>query len=1386
MASYRPGVKTNFERRGLSKSPSLQNVYTAGISARQERGVFMNSPLSRTLSSSDIHSLSSGNARQSYSTTGRSGRRNTLSVPCRGGQHGREAVRLNTTDTKIVQDAKNLGYSQRVGMKSSFNLHRQVFEQNSRNLEHPPCMSAPCSPRDSFVTSQNLFGFPPPKSAPCSPRGSVSSMHSGSGSLSPSSTVVFNHPETNPFHDGYKKRWGSTTLDTTYGIYASNLERHDSNNDITTDRRWSDETTDSNPTKNNSAARGIYASNLKESDHASSSQSDGSSASSQPNIFGNCIYSSVSKQHDSFANSNRGPIVVLPSASTVHLTPQGYQSGHIIDDGSNNTGVYFNLAQPPSKTNISRPYFQPNYFEENRMQTHSIDLANPAPMDSRCLADSTGISSGGPIGFQRSGNLETFGTDSSFFQTSGNQSDSTEQINAKETANFLFQKHFGNRRGIVGSGVSDKVAPNFVNTENSQIGEMRQNPTSNASEEQFQMGESSYRAPAANSRNLSSNLGAFDAIQSMPLPNKYTASITQQAQSQLTRGYVQGHPSLGTEEEIRSNFNQSNQLQNSSDNFSPKHLQERQVALNTSQIYSSSLQTTAGNPSPPIVGFQQRNSCSPEPLIAIHHLAVPSSNPRPDTADVPAMVCDDTDERNPFQQISPRRRSSTDVAASTFLPISTNKFECMGRKTSLTRSTSCSDVRLRSAGDDPERTGQPSWRRSMALRRIPSFEEFRTMRAIALGERNNNVATKKDGNIVGKEDPSDHKNDLNNKGYFHTSDSARNTVKYNSSNKGNQNFAGTSSFGTANNPVIQDLLVKYGLDKSPRSSPLKLHQNSSKRPDSEDSHSPTTNNDDKKTKTQDATDTKQRLLNILDDFLAVRTKHKTLSSSASMYNLKPSDTFEYQRRPSLPTASFEEPNSEDATDDCVVHNDSIDMKIAKGSPGEVLNPNDSKVSAYGTKELASPRNQHRKVERCKNPTLVVSSPNSDSCFKTAKHQNTKNNSCSNIHDRSNRIEKKNYSENPKQVSKMKITANKYECEDTQLRVSEALSEQTVKNSAVDLRPIVTGVKQSDGRGISSEVEPKEGEESRRVSENARDVTLRHREALGLQVGKSGKKARNERRKSFKQALQNKKNEKTSEQVENDESSNVQQRVVINGPIKADHSVEVKPPCAEQKYLKHIRRMNRRTSSLLSLTDDLCDDLNEFEAENGIRGESLSDCNENYSGTDRAVDRDDGFLNVDSEFPKDLRASRTESSSSLLSRGSSFHSNFSADSGSVQLDFEESDEEDDLFYMSEPQDTDQKSESDIHRNDSGLGDEIGVGDRIKKRWQDLGHMSSRQSMVVASWRELASKNDKRLEDGRELANETDKQKLQQKSERKTSRGRRISREKQPNAVRFPLN
>jgi hypothetical protein len=476
-----------------------------------------------------------------------------------------------------------------------------------------------------------------------------------------------------------------------------------------------------------------------------------------------------------------------------------------------------------------------------------------------------------------------------------------------------------------------------------------------------------------------------------------------------------------------------------------------------------------------------------------------------------------------------------------------------------------------------------------------------------------------------------------------------------------------------------------------------------------------------------------------------------------MYDIKAADSSRHRR------LSLREENPSNSSRDCSkLECKTISLKQATGSPNSKNN------GCEFTSEFADRKHG--------SPTLVISSPNSKSHEDTNSLANlSKTQSNSKGNDRkssSERSRRKSKRTSDKQGS----TSDVKESENRDTSRAETMVKNSVEKADND-------VHQSDESVVSSStavVDTRERDGCRRVSEKARNMARKHRESLEL-VKKSGKKARKERRRSFTQAMQSKNKENTSsEQKENGEK----QPLLKCAPVKGDHSVEVVSESPEQKDIKYLRLKNRRTSSLLSLTDDLSGNLDGFDGGDDAflsRHESLTEFKE--SNSDQEISRGDSFLSVDTDCLRRPHASRTESSSSLLSRHSSFHSNFSADSGSVQLDFEDSDDE--LFYLAEPRETDQKSETEIQRNDSGLGDEIGVGSRTTKRWKDLAHASSRQSTIVASWRELSAGREARVEEEQEVvkAEGHEEEQQQRKQERKVSRDRRISRQREPNAVRF---
>lgn len=1408
MASFRSRIRSTPSKH-FSKSPSLQNVYTADMSARQERGVFMNSSLSRTHSTSDLHSYSSSRTRQNLSdfNRGHSGRRSTLGVFC-SAQHRPDIEILRGNDTAGKQYTSNLGYSPRVEAKSSSNLHRQVFQQNSRNLNRPPCLSAPISPRNSLGSTRSLV-YPSHNSAPPSPQGSVIAVHSGTpvNLQPPSEDDVFDEPETNPLHEEYKKRWGNAAIDAAYGIYSSQLiSRNDSNNNNTTPSVTN--------AQKNISAYGIYS---RDNEHARTSRtSDGLVVSRQSST--DSVFSPGLRHNGHNIVPDKGELINLGQSSTytAEMTQQGSQvSYYSVDGNSVNTETYNSSRNSPNNMSAGRSYCQPdldeiqNNFTRAQSQQNIDNLGtrgqiyvsnpqrspgNPNIMNSLETRDwlegiphrqkeiqedpprrgrgnfdtcnkvessqfqypSTNVPSASSIRLQQPThipnlqnseqlqhqkgrvNLETSnGIYSSFFQTSSNNNNSyPEQSSPKETANILFQKHFRRRRGSYDSEISAQRS-NSGNNENnvtrSFIDKPFQEPQRQTVSELSYFGQNTYDTPVPNSKSL---MTTNNTIPSVQLPDEYVETKSDQEQLQINRSSLYGYSDYPKVEQ-RNRFNEPVHLQNVSSSFTHEQLQEGIVSGDTRDMFPCNSQITANNLVPQNMVFQKRNSRSPEPIVAVH----PSG-----------MLSGDGNEFARFQGQSHRRRSSSDVASLASLPLSSNEVESPAKKASLSRSLSYSNVGegFGNVKNNWTNTGQLSPRRSSALRPVPSFEEFRTMRAlskVAYGERNDSETGQK-GN-TSKENSKD--NNKSNK------DSNYNDSTFTSNNS----IPETTTTSLTSNPVIRDLLVKYGLDKS---SALKLNQHQKTGPDAKPNNSPTLSDFNGRSSTSDTNDTKERLFNILDDFLAVRTKQKSLNTSCSMYNLKSVSSSREQRRPSLPTDLVEDDRANNPNECSELENKSLSLKIVRDSHTNVSNQTD------------------KKSEKCTSPTVVISRPNIEDSYEHINYKNTNISNQSKIHNKE--IVKKSSSDRPQRKYKKANIAEKNLSEEDKQSENRASSLNKLERG--NSLKVSSGAKKQSHEGTvsaSSEVKPRRREGSRRVSEQTR----KHRESLEL-VRRSGKKARKERRKSFTQALQDKTKESSLELDNNagqDSRTNDTQSVSKSGPMKGDHTVDIESVSVEKKDARYLRLKNRRTSSLLSLTDD----LGEFEEEDSFlnRSESLSELNGEDSNQNQEIIQKDSILSVDTDFLTGRRASRSESRSSLLSRCSSFHSNFSADSGSIQLDFEDSDEDDELFYLPQPREAPQKSETEIQRNDSGLGDEIGVGTRAKKRWQDAGHMSSRQSLIIASWRESAAKKDDRFEGDRGRVeaggeNEGHNEIGQRKQERKLSRERRISREKQPNAVR----
>ena len=1319
MASHRSRLNSAPSKH-LSKSPSLQNVYTAGMSARQERGVFMHPSLSRTRSTSDLHSSSSSSKRSlSDFSRGHSGRRSTLSVPC-GGQNRPDMERLRGNDATSEQDARNLCYSLRAQAKSSSNLHRQLFQQNSRSSNRPPCLSAPTSPRNSLGSTQSL-GFHPHSSAPTSPQGSIVAVFSDTAlNLQPlNEDDVFNEPETNPFHEEYRKRWGNATIDTAYGIYSLQLNsRKDGNNNNPTHAA-------TNPQKN-ASAYGIYSRDFKDNAHAKLCRtSDGLAVSSRSNTNGGFSHVLRQSGHNGVPQIDEVPLNSGQSSSyTTEMTHQGSQvSYYRVDSNSDNTGTNNSSRNLPNST--SRSHCQPDAIQNSSAQaqsqqnietlTHSLTLLNTKQLQNQ----------------KSSANLETSDRiHSSFFQTSSNnQSDSPKESSAKETANILFEKHFRCRRDSFDSEISNKRSPNSGNSENNvtrlSIDKPVQEPQTFI--EQSYIGKNTRVIPVTN---LISSMTTNNTIPSAQLPNECVKTKSCDEHLQSIRSSIYGYSKV----EQGNNFDEPLRLQNFSSSFTHEQVEVRAECGDTRDMFSCNSQTAANNLVSENTVFQKRNSCLPESVVAVH----PSINPPENNTFKSEQLSGDGDEFSRFQKQSHRRRSSSASLASSSM--STSKVEAHAGKTPLSRSFSYSNVGDGNVKTNRVNTGPVSPRRSSALRRVPSFEEFRTMRALnkmAYGEQDDGETGQKCASTG-------------------TGNSNRN-------NHNDSTFTINNTSSLCSNTVIRDLLVKYGLDKT---STLKKNQHPKTGPDANESNSPTPSNHNERPNASDTNDTKQRLFNILDDFVAVRTKQKTLSTSSSMCNLKSASSSRERRRSSLPGELEEDNRSDDLQKECfILENKNLYLQTARDSR--------TKVSCL----------TDNKPEKCTSPIVVISSPNFEDSYESIDCKNTDISNQPKMHSNSKGTDKKKFSERSQRKHKKAtiLEKNLSEVKQSEKRTPNEFTGENSREESGTTKESSTS--REDMLPLSSDVKTKKREESRRVSEQAR----KHRESLEL-VRKSGKKARKERRKSFQQALQNETKESGMELDGNgvqDGTTNGAQSVSKSAPMKCDHTVDIECTSVEKKEAMYLRLQNRRTSSLLSLTDD----LGEEEDSLPNRRESLSEFNEGDS-QDQEITGADSFLSVDTEFPTGMRASRRESRSSLLSRCSSFHSNLSADSGSIQLDFEDSDEDDELFYPSQPRETPEKTDTEIQRNDSGLGDEIGVGNRAKKRWQDVGYMSSRQSMIIASWRESVAKKADKLEEGQEPVkvekeDEGSNEIGQQKQRRKISREQRISREKQPNAVRLLL-
>ena len=217
-----------------------------------------------------------------------------------------------------------------------------------RNFDRPPCLSAPVSPRNSADSLH--FVCAPSSSAPSSPKGSVGSIDA---SLRSSSTaLVFKVPETNPFHEEYKKRWGSASLDTAYGIYSSNL-----NNNVIVPGK-----PDEMVATNNPVVYGIYNSGTRENIYGViPCSNDGTVDSKQQSTcqHASALYSPGLRENGTVSDKSDMPL----NSEQVNTYPttvpgQGYQTRYSVDVNPSNSAMCHVSRNSPNDTCTVRPYFR--------------------------------------------------------------------------------------------------------------------------------------------------------------------------------------------------------------------------------------------------------------------------------------------------------------------------------------------------------------------------------------------------------------------------------------------------------------------------------------------------------------------------------------------------------------------------------------------------------------------------------------------------------------------------------------------------------------------------------------------------------------------------------------------------------------------------------------------------------------------------------------------------------------------------------------------------------------------------------------------------------------------------------------------------------------------
>ena len=683
----------------------------------------------------------------------------------------------------------------------------------------------------------------------------------------------------------------------------------------------------------------------------------------------------------------------------------------------------------------------------------------------------------------------------------------------------------------------------------------------------------------------------------------------------------------------------------------------------------------------------------------------------------------------------PKSRSSTDLSSLVSSPVPQATHNPFPR-TTLNRSRSYTNIKKASCGasnetevrpgannpkSDSDRSTKAELRRkrSSTWTRIPTFEEFRAMHLsgkTASDNRNKNdmSSTCKSSNTI------DNNNNNNNNGHV--------TIPGSSHGQTNE----TKEASISKNPVIQELLVKYGLNKM---------TDLTRRPVK---NSGVCCSMAAVPVQPDITNSKHKLLSMVDDFLTNKDKKKGLRSSRSTSDVRNCNSLGERRTLSSPRmTAFEKYHMSEARN-CLNNDVGRDLESPENlvvRSGRNCGQNEGgtaeesfvctvEIPDYSSRKVASVAcrdgvgNLHR-------PRKNKADETGDSILKC-------------------QTKEKDY---PKTSENSGLEKGDGQVTEESISVLQQGEENPLTQQQPEISITISSSEKSTT--VASTAPQEFTKMSRKPGEKNRKVSQRRRSSSEI-VMKSGRKERRRRGRTVSGE---------SQRENKDDSSGA-----------------------------HVEKMNhshavQRTKSLLSLDETVTsyDEPRDLEVLKEFPGGNVS-----RRGS-RNSTRSDGSLNAESDFlakerprssgsghlsvKSDSDFSRTGSNSSLISRGSSFVSNISTDSGSLHVDFGDSDGDEDVFN-GELRVVPKQVESEIKRNDSGLGDEIGVTPRLRKRWEDIVDDSSQRWSVVAAsaryWREVTvKKKERNLQE--QKCNEG----------RKLSCGRKISAERSPNAVSFKV-